>query len=233
MRIAIVGKGGAGKSVICGTLARVFARHGHCVLALDVDTLPGLALSLGLSLATVGDAGLPEALAERQPERGWVLRDGVDVPALVASHAAIGPDGVRFLQLGKLPGCVKRGSTVAFRAVLEGFRAEGWTLVGDLAAGTRQPFFGWSDFAEVVLVVADPSAPAPRASRRWRRPARCASGRAGPAPRSPRASGPGRCRHQTGSPAYRGRRMGRGSSLASACNTVTRSISSSSPGLPR
>jgi CO dehydrogenase maturation factor len=44
LRVAVVGKGGAGKSLIAGTLAR----RGHHVLALDVDTLPGLALSLGL-----------------------------------------------------------------------------------------------------------------------------------------------------------------------------------------
>lgn len=166
MRLAVVGKGGVGKSAICGTLARVLARRGHRVLALDVDTLPGLALSLGLPPGAVGDAGLPEDLAERQPERGWALRAGVEVAALVDGHAAIGPDGVRFLQLGKLPSHVKPGSTVAFRAVLEGFRDEGWTLVGDLAAGTRQPFFGWSDFAEVVLVVVAPSAKAVLSARR-------------------------------------------------------------------
>lgn len=166
MRIAVVGKGGAGKSAVCGTLARVLARRGHRVLALDVDTLPGLALSLGFPPGAVDDAGLPEELAERQPERGWVLREGVDPAALVAEHAATGPDGVRFLQLGKLPERVKPGSTVAFRAVLEGFREEGWTLIGDLAAGTRQPFFGWSDFAEVVLVVVDPSAKAVLTARR-------------------------------------------------------------------
>ena len=158
LRVALVGKGGAGKSMICGTLARVLARCGHRVLALDVDTLPGLALSLGLPLDAVGDAGLPEDLGEHQEERGWVLREGVDVAELVATHAVAGPDGVRFLQLGKLPGRVKPGSTAAFRAVLEQFRTEGWTMVGDLAAGTRQPFFGWSDFAEVVLIVVDPSA---------------------------------------------------------------------------
>ena len=55
LRVALVGKGGAGKSVIAGTLARILARRGHRVLALDVDTLPGLALSLGLALDLVGD----------------------------------------------------------------------------------------------------------------------------------------------------------------------------------
>nr|MDQ2998863.1 hypothetical protein [Chloroflexota bacterium] len=91
---------------------------------------------------------------------------GVDVAELVATHAVPGPDGVRFLQLGKLPGRVKPGSTTAFRAVLEQFRTEGWTMVGDLAAGTRQPFFGWSDFAEVVLIVVEPSAKSLLSARR-------------------------------------------------------------------
>lgn len=175
LRVALVGKGGAGKSVISGTLARVFARRGHRVLALDVDTMPGLAWSLGLSLETVGDAGLPEELGERQPERGWVLVEGVDVTELVSAHAAVAPDGIRFLQLGKLPDRVKPGSTTAFRTVLEEFRVEGWTMIGDLAAGTRQPFFGWSDFAEVVLIVVEPSAKALLAARRLAKLAHTAS----------------------------------------------------------
>ncbi len=165
-RIAVVGKGGAGKTMISGTLARVLARRGHRVLALDVDTLPGLALSLGLSLDTTGDAGLPEELGERVEGRGWVLKEGVDVVELVAKHSVTAPDGIRFLQLGKLPGRVKPGSTTAFRAVLERFREEGWSLIGDLAAGTRQPFFEWSNFAEVVLVVVEPSAKSALTARR-------------------------------------------------------------------
>jgi MinD-like ATPase involved in chromosome partitioning or flagellar assembly len=31
-------------------------------------------------------------------------------------------------------------------------------MVGDLAAGTRQPFFGWSNFAQIILIVVEPSA---------------------------------------------------------------------------
>ncbi len=166
LRVALVGKGGAGKSMICGTLARVLARRGHRVLALDVDTLPGLALSLGLSLDATGEAGLPEDLDEHVEGRGWVLKEGVDVVELVAQHSVAAPDGIRFLQLGKLPGRMKLGSTTAFRAVLERFREEGWSLIGDLAAGTRQPFFGWSNFAEVVLIVVEPSAKSTLTARR-------------------------------------------------------------------
>ena len=45
--IALTGKGGAGKSVIAGTLAGLLARRGHRVLALDSDPMPGLTMSLG------------------------------------------------------------------------------------------------------------------------------------------------------------------------------------------
>ncbi|MBA2451296.1 MAG: hypothetical protein H0V51_25050 [Chloroflexi bacterium] len=163
MRVAFVGKGGSGKSVLSGTLARVLARRGRRVLALDVDTMPGLAFSLGIPIR---DAGMPEELGERQEGRGWVVRDGVTAEELVERYAVSAPDGVLFLQLGKLPSRVKPGSTTAFRHVLEEFRADGWSLVGDLAGGTRQPFFGWGDFAQVIAVVVEPSAKSLLSARR-------------------------------------------------------------------
>lgn len=163
MRVAFVGKGGSGKSALCGTLARVLARRGRPVLALDMDTGQGLAAALGVPPR---DEGLPEDLASREEGRGWAVRDGVTAEGLVARYAVAAPDGVRFLQLGKLPGRVKPGSTTAFRHVLEEFRAAGWSLVGDLAGGTRQPFFGWGDFAEVVVVVVEPSVKSLMSARR-------------------------------------------------------------------
>src|SRR5262245_66425968 len=45
MKIAIVGKGGSGKTTVAGTLARVFADEGHKILAIDGDPNPNLALT--------------------------------------------------------------------------------------------------------------------------------------------------------------------------------------------
>lgn len=75
LRIAFVGKGGAGKSLIAATVARLLARRGDRVLALDMDTMPGLALSLGV---VAGPAGLPEDLAEQREGAGWVMKEDVE-----------------------------------------------------------------------------------------------------------------------------------------------------------
>jgi CO dehydrogenase maturation factor len=167
MRVAFIGKGGSGKSTLAGTVARMLAREGRRLLALDVDTLPGLAFSIGLG--RVADGGLPTDLAERREKQGWVLREPVSAESLVERHALAAPDGVRFLQLGKLPGNVKPASTVAFRHVLETFRPQGWSMVGDLAAGTRQGFAGWAGFATLAVIVMEPTSAALLSAKRLRR----------------------------------------------------------------
>jgi Mrp family chromosome partitioning ATPase len=48
MKIAVAGKGGSGKTTLAGTLARVLGRRGQAVLAIDADTNPNLAITLGL-----------------------------------------------------------------------------------------------------------------------------------------------------------------------------------------
>lgn len=163
LRVAFVGKGGAGKSLIAATVARLLARRGDRVLALDMDTMPGLALSLGVAAGLVG---LPEDLAEQREGAGWVMKEDVEAVALVARYAIDGPDGVRLLTLGKLPGHVKPGSTTAFRHVVRTFGEPGWSLVGDLAAGTRQAAFGWAGFARVVALVVEPTATSVLSARR-------------------------------------------------------------------
>lgn len=48
MRIAVAGKGGAGKTTISATLARTLARSGKRVLAIDGDPNPNLGMALGV-----------------------------------------------------------------------------------------------------------------------------------------------------------------------------------------
>ncbi len=176
VRVAFVGKGGVGKSAIAATFARMLARRGHDVLAVDSDPLPGLAFSLGLERS---DAPIPdEAVQERaEGEDGprFRLRDGLSPADAVERYAILAPDGVRFLQFGKLaagpeanPGALFRSQN-AFRQIVLGLPDGRWSVVGDLPGGTRQPFYGWAGFARTVLVVAEPSAKSVLSARRLAR----------------------------------------------------------------
>jgi len=49
MKVAVAGKGGVGKTLIAGGLAAGFAQRGFKTIAIDADSSPNLALTLGLS----------------------------------------------------------------------------------------------------------------------------------------------------------------------------------------
>lgn len=66
MKIAVAGKGGSGKTTIAGTLARVLARRGLQVLAIDGDTNPNLGISTGIPRERLADIPtLPGSLLQR------------------------------------------------------------------------------------------------------------------------------------------------------------------------
>lgn len=48
MKVAVAGKGGSGKTTISATLARLLARRGHPVMAVDGDPNPNLGVALGM-----------------------------------------------------------------------------------------------------------------------------------------------------------------------------------------
>ncbi|MBW3611448.1 MAG: hypothetical protein KY438_07955 [Actinobacteria bacterium] len=172
MRVAFVGKGGAGKSAIAGTFARLLARRGQPVLAIDSDPLPGLAFSLGLDR---DDAPLPDEAIEDRPEDEegprYRLRAGLSAADAVDRYAATAPDGVRFLQFGKIrtdPRTLFR-SQITFRQIIKELPEDRWHLVGDLPGGTRQAFTGWGGYAETYLVVVEPMAKSLLSARRLAR----------------------------------------------------------------
>ncbi|HTJ74328.1 MAG TPA: hypothetical protein VL337_03100 [Acidimicrobiales bacterium] len=168
LRVAMIGKGGAGKTVISSTLARTLARRGRKVFAADLDTCPGLAISLGLAPT---DAGLPAEAVEESAAGmyGWQLAGGISPEEAVERFAAVAPDGVRFLGLGKI-GAVDtatgrstidkdetRRSVAAILQILLGFSAPDWDVIADLEAGPTTPFERYHGFSEDVVVVVGPA----------------------------------------------------------------------------
>lgn len=104
MKIAVVGKGGSGKTTTSAVIARTLARSGSDTLALDCDTNPNLGISLGLG--------------EQATERLVSVRDAVDAGErqhassaedLVERFGVPAPDGVRLAVVSAIenpePGC--------------------------------------------------------------------------------------------------------------------------------
>lgn len=159
LRLAVVGKGGAGKTVISSTLSRLLARQGRKVFACDLDTNPGLAISLGLPPT---EAGLPPEAIEEHPGSiyGWQLTGAMRPIDVVERFAAVAPDGVRFLGLGKLSTTDKaaaKQSVAALVHLLLGIGEPDWDVIADLEAGPTTPFERYHAFSEDVVVVVGPA----------------------------------------------------------------------------
>lgn len=172
MNVAFVGKGGAGKSAISGTFARLLARQGRPVLAIDSDPLPGMAFSLGLPIEHTPPIPDDVTVARQEGESGprWRIREDIDPAEAIEAWSVEAPDGVRFFQFGKvssdLDGNRLWRSQIAFRHVVNRLPEGRWDIVGDLPGGTRQAFTGWGDFAKTILVVVEPTAKSLLSARR-------------------------------------------------------------------
>jgi CO dehydrogenase maturation factor len=108
MRLAVAGKGGAGKTTTAATLARVFARRGFRVNALDDDPNPNLAVALGLSadqLAALKRVPRDEILEERVDAAGIAdLHLTRPFEEVVRAYGVRGPDDVSVLTMTGLLG---------------------------------------------------------------------------------------------------------------------------------
>ena len=90
MKIAVVGKGGSGKTTTSAVLARTLGRQGRPVVALDCDTNPNLGLSLG-----VGDLETERLLTLREQVDDGEGDHAVSWNDILEVYGSDAPDGVR------------------------------------------------------------------------------------------------------------------------------------------
>jgi CO dehydrogenase maturation factor len=95
VKVAVAGKGGSGKTSISGTMARILARDGHSVLAIDCDSNPNLALTLGIPAERMDDVPTLTRDLLRRTDGGAELTATLD--EICESHSMAGPDGVTLL----------------------------------------------------------------------------------------------------------------------------------------
>lgn len=173
MRVVLLGKGGSGKSTLAGLLCAELSSRGERVVAIDADSVPGVAQVLGMS--PTDDWSLA-GMAVRE-NGGWRLEGS---PAeTVRRCSREGPRGIRFLQVGNADASLKDfefrresyldrwSGTVAFNTVARTFDDEGGWVIVDLQGGTLQAAGGMVGTSGIAIVVVEPFAKSVLTARRF------------------------------------------------------------------
>jgi len=167
VKIAVSGKGGAGKTTISGTIARALARAGHDVIAIDADVNPMLGISLGLGMdGTERLTGMRQEVSESGNAEDVVHAYTID--GLIERFAADAPDGIRVLVASRVDmpdhGCLC--CSVSADRLLREMDGAGRTVLGDLEAGIGVLTRMEAGSLDVVLVVANPTPKSIEVARR-------------------------------------------------------------------
>lgn len=157
MRLAVAGKGGAGKTTISATLSRLAAREGRPTVAIDADANPNLGVALGLGPElSAALAPVPPSLVSRR-RGGTGLTEPVD--DVLDRFAVTAPDGVRLLGMGA-PAHADEGCLCSAHAVvsslLEDLGGAERLVVVDMEASPEHLSRGTVRHVDVVCMVAEP-----------------------------------------------------------------------------
>lgn len=158
MRLAMAGKGGAGKTTISATLARMMAREGRPVVTVDADSNPNLGVALGVTSASAPEVTpMPTSLVSRR-------RDGPSltepVREVVDGYGIVGPDGIRLLHLG-MPTHADEGCMCSAHAIVGALLGDLGTwedavTIVDLEASPEHLSRGTARYVDVLVLVAEP-----------------------------------------------------------------------------
>lgn len=164
MKIATVGKGGAGKTTIAGTLARVLADRGASVLAIDGDPNPNLALMLGVEQERIeGIPFIPPNIMRVQEDSDGTRRLEMTRPeSELLEHYGVGaPDDIKLIVMGHpADGSAGSGCMCASHRAVRGLIAEmtafGEHTITDMEAGLEHLKRGTARNVDIMLVVTEP-----------------------------------------------------------------------------
>jgi CO dehydrogenase maturation factor len=164
MKIAVAGKGGVGKTLVAGVLARGFVERGLKTIAIDADSSPNLALTLGLSAEEthkIVPISENKELVNSKTETGYsgVYRLSFSVDDIVRDYSVNTPLGVNLIVMGTVQsmgaGCMC-APTAVIRALLRHLVVErDEVVVLDLEAGVEHIGRGTARAVDVLLIVAD------------------------------------------------------------------------------
>lgn len=158
LRIAVAGKGGAGKTTLSATLSRTLARQGYRVLVVDGDSNPNIAVALGATREeAAGLAPLPTSLVSRR----FGSRGLVDpVSDVMSRYGLVVPDGVT-VALMAMPehadeGCLCSAHATVSALLADAGNEEQTVTIVDLEASPEHLSRGTTRHVDALLLVVEP-----------------------------------------------------------------------------
>jgi len=160
VKIAITGKGGVGKTTFSGTLARMLARDGFDVLAIDADADMNLASSLGIDNPPRPLTDYKEMIDERAGGEGGIFKLNPKVDDIVESFGVIGPDGVKMLVMGTIEnggsGCMCPASAFLRALLRHVVLKDKSAVILDMEAGIEHLGRGTTRGIDLMIIVVEP-----------------------------------------------------------------------------
>jgi CO dehydrogenase maturation factor len=169
-RVVVTGKGGVGKTSLTALVARLLARDGHRVLALDADPQMNLPHAIGLpyeqARALVPISQNRDYVEEKtgaSSDSGWGLyfRLNPDATDAVERYAVDGPDGVQVMVMGTTvqpaAGCLCPENTLLAGVVEAMNLREREVILMDTQAGVEHFGRALAEGFHHALVVCDPT----------------------------------------------------------------------------
>jgi len=168
MKIAVSGKGGVGKTLIAGTLARLFANDGYNVLAIDNDSAMNLSYTLGIDPEIKKDivpiSEMKDLVKERTEVKGGgpgVYNINPRVSDIPDKYKVPGPDGLELLVLGGIEepatGCLCPENALIRTLLHNLFVKRDEVIVVDFEAGLEHLGRGTAKGIDIMLVITEPS----------------------------------------------------------------------------
>ncbi|MDG6243731.1 MAG: carbon monoxide dehydrogenase accessory protein CooC [Methanolobus sp.] len=160
VKIAVTGKGGVGKTTLCGTLARMLARDGYDVLAIDADADMNLASSLGVEKAPDPLTDYQDLIEERAGEKGGMFKFNPKVDDIVDRFGVVGPDGVKMLVMGTIErggsGCMCPASAFLKAFLRHAVLKDTSAVILDMEAGIEHLGRGTTRGIDLMIIVVEP-----------------------------------------------------------------------------
>ncbi len=167
MKIAVTGKGGVGKTTTASLLARIFAREGKRVIAIDANPDANLAAALGISEDAVSSikpiAEMSELIQERTGAKPGSMGGFFKVNPKVddiPDKFAVEKDGIKLLVMGTVKqggsGCLCPEGALLKSLLSHLVLGRSEVVIMDMDAGVENVGRGTAKAVDAFIIIVEP-----------------------------------------------------------------------------